>query len=160
VHGAAALRVVHPADIRAVAGAQPRQPVVRECAVCALLGLSVCLGADCAVQHKQKQLTVCGYHDDQYARWAFSDPRIVGFGTRFPMLCMCGCRYVVANTPSAQRELNSVFRCSDPWPLHSNPGLASKTSMALGLADMPETLAWYRALGQAIINRSQPTRRL
>ena len=45
------------------------------------VGLSVCLGADCAVQHKQKQLTVCGYHDDQYARWAFSDPRIVGFGT-------------------------------------------------------------------------------
>ena len=43
----------------------------------------------------------------------------------------------------------------DPWPLHSNPKLGAATSEALGLADMPETLSWYKALGKAIVKRSR-----
>jgi hypothetical protein len=39
----------------------------------------------------------------------------------------------------------------DPWPLHSNKALGATTSEALGLADMPETLAWYSELGKAIV---------
>jgi hypothetical protein len=45
----------------------------------------------------------------------------------------------------------------DPWPLHSNPALGATTSEALGLADMPETLAWYKELGEAIVAAATAT---
>ena len=40
----------------------------------------------------------------------------------------------------------------DPWPLHASPAQGATTSMSLGLADMPEVLAWYKGLGEAIVS--------
>ena len=64
-----------------------------------------------------------------YRDWAFSDERIVGF---------------------------------DPYPLQGCgrfsgkcPEVMARTSMALGLLDMPEILAEYQALGRAIVQQQK-----
>ena len=95
--------MVHLAELRAVAGAEPRQLRAN------LLSPGLWLISSDGLLRSQTF----------YRDWAFSDERIVGW---------------------------------DPWPLHANPAQGATTSMSLGLADMPEVLAWYKGLGEEIVS--------